>query len=398
MAGGQAHAQVTAPDNILSGNLIPINNASTRGVRVGGFLVSPGITVSSLYDDNIFLQKTGSTNDLLTSIKPGLAVQSNWNRHILYLGANANIGSYNTHSEKDFSDHGAIIAGQYELTEKTFLTASLTDKDHHATRGSEEDQNGGNTIDLSSVSQSLGFTRALSYWQFKILGKNEETRRETELDALAATDFVKRKAQSLSTTVSYVYMPLNELYIKNTLSQTAYHLINGTTEDSKKTDTQVGLNFDTTGLFSGSVYGGYLQRSNDFSLKGTNDPYLGGALSWRITPLTTLTALTTTTYSDPSLSAENGAKSTQYQISLKNSFTTRLDTTLTTGVYKNSYLATATASGRENEIYYTSLEADYRFSDNMGVRLGYDHKDKSSSLETDEYSSNKALLSLTYMH
>jgi len=357
------------------------------------------MALKETYDDNIFLTKNNAKADTLTTTIPALALQSNWDRHILFLGANAEKGSYRTHHEKNFSDHGLIASGQYDLTHGTFLTAALGEKQQHLSRGSEEDQAGADTIDFSTRSQTLGFTRALSTLQLKIFGKNEDTERLSEKNTLLANDYTKRHTQSLATTLSYVYMPHNEIFVSQILTRTRYDLTGGLNQDARSTDTQAGLNFDTTGLFKGSLYAGYLHRMADGgAANDRNHPYIGGTLDWNLTPLTTIGFSANTAYKEATLAANGGAVSHTYQASLKNSFTQRLQASFKAGLNQNDYAATLTSASRENTVYFTGIETAYKFSDNLGVKLGYDYKKRESTLDTENYTNNKALLSLTYMH
>jgi Uncharacterized protein conserved in bacteria len=111
-------AQSLVPDDVLLFRKRAVSDYLPVGIRAGGFLLSPGIGISSTYDDNIFRTPAGRQSDFITNVKPAFAAQSNWNRHSLFFGAECDFGFYGDHSDENYEDYGVILSGQYDFTEK----------------------------------------------------------------------------------------------------------------------------------------------------------------------------------------------------------------------------------------------------------------------------------------
>jgi len=55
------------------------------GIRSGGFMILPTISVSESYNDNILASESNTRDDLITDLEPAIIVKSDWNRHALKL-------------------------------------------------------------------------------------------------------------------------------------------------------------------------------------------------------------------------------------------------------------------------------------------------------------------------
>ena len=61
------------------------------GIRAGGFLIYPSLSVSEVYDDNVFAVDNNKDDDLITLIQPGVRAVSNFSRHRLGLTAGSEV-------------------------------------------------------------------------------------------------------------------------------------------------------------------------------------------------------------------------------------------------------------------------------------------------------------------
>ncbi|MGH6905908.1 MAG: outer membrane beta-barrel protein, partial [Geminicoccaceae bacterium] len=53
------------------------------GIRAGGFLIYPSLTVGSSYDTNVFATKDDTKDDFIFNFLPGFLVRSNFPRHAI---------------------------------------------------------------------------------------------------------------------------------------------------------------------------------------------------------------------------------------------------------------------------------------------------------------------------
>lgn len=76
-----------------------------HGARLGTFLLMPKLSVRESYDDNLYLDDSNPTADLITTISPRLLLRSAWQRHAVSLRAGAAKGIYGTSGDNNFLDY-----------------------------------------------------------------------------------------------------------------------------------------------------------------------------------------------------------------------------------------------------------------------------------------------------
>jgi hypothetical protein len=394
-AGAVALAQAVSPDDILNIRPRSVDDASSRGVPFGGFLISPGVEVSTLFDDNIFRTGDDRVFDVVTDVKPGLSVQSNWNRHSLFFGAEGDFGFYRDGSREDYVDYGYIASARYDIARETYLDMGFLRRRQHLGLGAVGDAGANQDGSFTTTTEEVGFTRALSYIQLKLFGRQEKAAYSWQG---GAAEYGERGTRSLDATLSLEYMPDNDLFISVTRDFAEYDLLGGGDRRAIGTDLRGGLHFDTGGLFGGSLFGGRMLRSyNDIS-KDSDHAYLGGALDWRATPLTTFSLAFDTAFLETTETGSAGALHTTRRLDARHSFTPFVSGDMSFGVDDDDYISSTSTAGRETRSYYAGAGVKYEITEGLGARLDYDYRQRVSEKVADEYENNRVLFSLTYMH
>src|SRR5262245_16215945 len=54
-----------------------------NGLRLGGFLLYPELSVQSVYDSNVFADENHTHDDVIFTATPAFRLQSDWNVHML---------------------------------------------------------------------------------------------------------------------------------------------------------------------------------------------------------------------------------------------------------------------------------------------------------------------------
>lgn len=392
-----AFAQSNSPDAALIPPTHHIDDNSTVGIRARGFLLTPGISVTSVYDDNVFLTKVNPVSDVMLNIKAAVGAQSNWNRHQLYFAAMSDKGTYNRYVRKNYTNYGAIVSGQYDIAKETYLTVDVARRKRDVGRGSIDDQDGLTSIDYETNTQNISFTRALSYIRLKLFGKNEKTEVVSGFDQMVTGDFIKKQDNSFGGTLSFEYLPHNDIFLTTAYTNIEIDLIGGTERQIDKRDVQLGWNFDTNSLYSGRVYIGRLYR--DYSdAESAKSMYYGGAFNWAVTPLTTVSFLLNRSYAEGTVSGRESVITTAKKIQLHHSLTTRLSGDVSGGFSDNDYSSSISASNVNNRQYLGNAGVNYQFSENANLRMGYDYRVRKSEVSTSNYKDNRISMSFSYMY
>lgn len=391
-------AQPQTPDDVMVVREQTVDYNSTLGIPFGGFILNTGISVDATADDNVFLSEHNRSYDFITVTKPAIGLQSNWNRHSLFLGGQAVRRDYLKFNERDSDEYGALLSGTYHITYGTYMDASASTRHRSLTRGTEEDLSGSTPIEYNTQSQTLGFTRALSYLRAKIAWMHNMTERSDDLSSAVTGDFIKRDKHSAEATLSYEYLLNNELYIKMNQGYISYDLFGGSHRELEKTDIKYGWNFSFWDMYSGGLHFGHLHSVYSHLPNDYDDPYMGANINWAFSPLTTFAASTGRTYSDGDVSANEKIMTDTTRLVATHQITPFLTGGLTGSISDNVYSTPSDTTRTSNRVYGVGVEAKYKFSDNLGVKLGYDYRERNSDVVNNDYTNNRIMFSVTYMH
>lgn len=368
------------------------------GIPVRSFLLNPGVEVLSTYDDNIFRSADNEVSDIVTSVKPSLSLQSDWNLHSLLLKMEGDFGTYHDGTRPDYKNYVAEMAARYDIAYGTDMGLRLIHDHHQTGLDTTDQQNQANTLSFDVDSQELTFQRALSYIRVKILGRNEVEKLSADNGLAGNSDYEERKTKFFQSTLSFEYMPQNDLFVETSYDMSDYTLLAGSTRKARGHDTRAGWHFDTNSLYSGGLFVGRLSQEYNDGTPTVTENYMGGSFTWDITKLTSLSlnfdrALSATTTINAA-----GVLHTTRTFRLQNSFTEFLTGRITGGVDDFDYIGTTPGTNRDTRVYYGGIGADYKMSDHMTARINYDYRERTSPRPSDEYKDNRFYISLGYKY
>lgn len=391
-------AQPRSTDEILSFAKHDIDFNSKVGIPIGGLFVTPGISYEAVFDDNIFLKKTNLTSDFISLYKPGFAVQTNWGRHEIYAGVQAVKRDYRKNNQKDSLDYGGILSGRYDITYKTYLDGFIKKTQSNLSRGSDEDVDGSAPIKYDGWSSRVGFTRELSYVQFKAAAFHDNTERKDSSATVVTGDFIKRDKNGVEATLTYEFYPKNNLFITTIFTNTDYNLVGNIDRNVNQGELKYGANFSYWDIYSGSIYFGHLKTDYSHLEESADDPFVGLALNWAPTKLTNVSLLMGRSYRDGNISANEKVVVDNTKLILTHQITNFIVGSITSGIADNSYEALSGGTLRENRIYSFGTDAKYSVSDNLSLKVGYDFRKRTADGINEDYKNNRILFSMTYMH
>jgi hypothetical protein len=394
-----AYAQAS-PDDVLAVTRYEPEDDQPIGIRAGNFIIKPGFEVVSIYDNNIFRTPSAAVKDWITDVKPGIGVQSNWNRHSVAFGALGDIGTYKNNSRLNYTDYGLMASGQYDITYETDLIASVTRDKRHEGVGSLTSVNGDKPVSYTKNAEQLQFNRTLGLIKLIVTGRNENVSLSNDTSGsgiLAADDLTERNDKSLSATLRFESMPGNNVFLTGTYDVSHYNIAGTGEASSKGSNIRSGIDYNNGGNLDGSIYGGYLLRSYSGGLNDTTDPYFGCTVNWNITHLTTLSLALDKTFNQSTVTGAAGIVQTSRKATLHQGFTTRVSGEFSLGLDDNDYIG-GTENNLQTKVKSASLSGLYQFSDKLGMRVGYTREDRDSDTVSARYTDNRFLISLVYMH
>lgn len=142
--------------------------------RLGAWLMTPILELNQIFDDNIFATPDDEIDDRITTIRPEVELESDWNRHQLLFEAGAEIGLYQDNGDEDYQDYDFRNRTQIDISHGTRLTADLSYAHEHTPRSSSENIGAAaEPVEFDRRTAKLGLDRSLGILTAGINGEIE---------------------------------------------------------------------------------------------------------------------------------------------------------------------------------------------------------------------------------
>lgn len=126
------------------------------GVRLGGFLLFPDLSVSESYNSNIFATDTNKRDDFITTIEPSLDLRSDWNNHALNFHADAPVVRHADETDENYTDYTLATNGRLDVARDLRLFGAAGYRVRHEERASPDNQGGAEPTEYSVTAASVG--------------------------------------------------------------------------------------------------------------------------------------------------------------------------------------------------------------------------------------------------
>jgi hypothetical protein len=130
------------------------------GVRIAPlqYMAYPEIGLTQQYESNVFRDPSGEQSDFITSVQPGIRLQSYWKNHQLNVSARGDIGRYADNNSEDYEDVWLGADGRLDIRRGTYLTGEAEHASLHEFRGSPNDLGGDAPPTFDRDTVTVGFT------------------------------------------------------------------------------------------------------------------------------------------------------------------------------------------------------------------------------------------------
>ncbi|HSA82235.1 MAG TPA: outer membrane beta-barrel protein, partial [Geminicoccaceae bacterium] len=258
------------------------------GIRAGAFLIFPSLTVSEVYNDNVFAVDNNKDDDLITVIQPEVRAESNWSRHRIGLTAGSEVAFHINEEDEDYQDFFVSGDGRLDITRQNFVDAELLFARDHRDRDDPEDEGDRDELtDIYRYGGELSFTQLFNRLNFRLTGRALRTAYTESEDA----DEDENVYDALLRTGFFVSPRINT-FIEgryNVEQRDRSEDFNGIERDSQGWGVSGGAEVDLTNLLVGEFSVGYRRQSfeeDDFDEEDGIGYNLD--LTWTPTLLTTV--------------------------------------------------------------------------------------------------------------
>jgi hypothetical protein len=294
LLGYGAHAQEPNPNVPVTGR--PRPDYDPLGIRAGGFLVFPSVTVDGAYNDNIFATNEDEESDFIFTFSPRIDVRSNFPRHSLNLTVGTDVGQFVDNTDENFWDYGTELTGRLDITRRNRLFGGVSYAHGHEERDDPEDP-GVDVVDepleFDEFGGTLGFEQDFNRLNFRVTG-TADRRDYDEDNPDTFEDARDRNLYGARLRTGYFISPrINAFveggYVREQRDSTDREETPPLKRDNNAYDVRVGTAIDITGLIFGEVSVGWgFQEFDESELDSEQDLVYGAGLTWNVTRLTSL--------------------------------------------------------------------------------------------------------------
>jgi hypothetical protein len=278
-----AHAQ--EPDPNVSVASRPRPAYDPLGIRAGGFLIFPSMTVGSSYNSNVFATNDDEKDDFIFNFLPQVDIRSNFPRHAISWTSEADIARYVSETDENYEDFGTALNGRLDITRDNRLTAGASFAREHESRDDPEDPGADvneEPLKYYEYGGDLGFQQDFNRLNFGLLGTFD--RRDYTDGDEGDRD---RNLFGGRLRTGYFISPRINAFLQGGFRREVRD--EDSSRDNNVYSAGVGTAIDFTGLLFGEAFAGWsLQEFDDDEFDSENGFTYGANLTWNPTRLTSL--------------------------------------------------------------------------------------------------------------
>jgi len=401
-AGGAAKEGGAAP---TPGQAVSAEDEAeaSSGFAAAGFRFFPQVSVTALYDTNIYgvngsvpVSKADprgpiqeETADSIGILSPSLAVRSDWDRHELNFNAGADLARYRDNGDEDYNDFWLNSDGRYDINENSNVFGGIGVRRDHEDRTSPEGAVGVEPVQYDSLDAHAGYARRLGQTVLRLGGTAQRLNYKNGVDAdgnVINNDDRDRDVYALGARLTYLQSPSIRPFVQGSAEARRYRDQRddyGNERDSDGYRAAAGVSFDSGAGLSGEVYGGVMyQDFDDPRFDSITRPDVGARVNWQATPTTRVRAsvdrsLEETTYWQFADGAPDFASSYLYsraEVLAEHRLTPRTTLSALASFGQAAYQGV----DRTDDLIGAGFGVEYKLTKNLRLQFDYRHYQRDS--------------------
>lgn len=368
------------------------------GVRLGGFLLFPDLSVSESYNSNIFATDTNKRDDFITTIEPSLDLRSDWNNHALNFHADAPVVRHADETDENYTDYTLATNGRLDVARDLRLFGAAGYRVRHEERASPDNQGGAEPTEYSVTAASVGVEKNFNRLSLRLDGKYELYQYQ-DVAAVGGGTIDQggrdREQKEVTLRTGYELAPLREIYLLTGFNTRDYDQSrdnNGFARSSDGYTLALGTKYDLTGVTAIDVFAGYRQQDYDDVRLDTVQGWTAGAkLIWNVTRLTTVTGTLSREVEETTISSASGYFATVAELRVDHELLRNLVLDASLAYEEDEFEGIA----REDEYYTGRVGAKYLINRNFSLSGGYRYRERASSQSGADFDENVVFVRLS---
>ncbi len=369
-----------------------------KGVRMGSFILNPGIELAYESNDNIFyLPNNFEISDNIMHTRPWLNLNSDWNRHQLSINAMADFGRYSDFGSENYDDWVVNLDGRFDVKRGSFLDYSAAYLNLHEDRSDPNGRGGIHPTEFDMTNYGVGYThtfnRLAATLDFRSSEFDYKNNINLEGEVLDNQDR-DRTQDHLGLRLAYELSDQNGVFfaiIGNDLDYDQKVDNQGYLRSSDGYELQLGASWDMTGLLVGDVYLAYFDQDyDDPRFNNVDGVRLGASLDWTPTELTNVNVRfangTQATTQEGSSGYLSSLYSVRIQHELLHNFLANARFSYTDNDYQNNDIP---GSLSKTKVTRAGVGLSYLLNRNVYFSGGYIYEKQNANLDRFNYRTNR---------
>jgi hypothetical protein len=369
------------------------------GIRAGSMILRPAIDVGGGYDTNAARSGVNRKGSAFHRTELELTGTSDWSRHQLDLGLRGSYTGYSSLANANRPEGDARLALRLDVTRDLTLDAILTERIDTESPSSVNLPGGATKrTPFYTTGAALGATQRFGRLSVALRGTLD---RSDYSDVESGGVNVSQKARNFTAyglrlrtgyEITPGITPFAEALIDRRIHDLAVDA-GGYARDSSGMTIRAGSSFELARNLTGEASAGYTFRAyEDARLAYLRAPAVDAALTWSISPLTTLNVRAQSEISETTIANSAGARVYRGTATLTHAFLRNFIATATLGFSRTDYDA---VTRRENSLT-SGLRLEYKFNRMLAVRGSYAFERLNVNNAGESYNSHTFMLGMRY--
>lgn len=367
------------------------------GVRMGTMTLRPALQVDGGYDTNATRSGTTRRSSAFYRTEGEVNATSDWSRHQLDLGLRGSYTGYTSVDNANRPEGDARIALRLDATRDLTVDAALTGRVDTESPTSVNLPGGiSSRTPYYTTGASLGATQRFGRLSLGLRGTLD---RLMYADAQSGGVSVSQESRNVTTyglrlRAGYEVTPGISPFVETGIDSRVHDLAadaGGYRRDSQGLTVRAGSTFELARTLTGEASLGYTFRAyEDARLAYLRAPVLDAALTWSISPLTTLNLRAQSEIAETTIANSAGALAYRGTATLTHAFLRNFTATATLGVGKTEY---DSVSRRETTLT-GGMRLEYKFNRLMALRGSYAFEKTTVNAPGESYNAHTFMLGM----
>lgn len=373
-----ADAQAQQPDDrrTVTERFRSIHRA--EGVPVGAMRLYPRLGLGLAWSDNVFANNTLESSDWASKLLTEVRLESISSYYSAEIGGRAEIARFDQFSSNDSEDIRFWISGDKDFRSSNLaLDADLADLAEPRTSVDAA----GAAVELTRY-QRIDLEGAYTYSPGRWIARLDSTYRNFDYeDTETLTGTVdngdrNRKILDFGIRFGYEMSELYGLFLEPRFTNVDYEQRvdnNGFERSSDGYEIRLGTSLNYSGVITGELFVGYLDRAfDDIAFGNVQGPSFGGEINWEVTRLTTVSLGASRTTDATTLAGASTTLNTRFIFGVDHEFRRNLVLQLDLEAANEEFEGIL----REDDILRLGLKAEYRVNPRLWLQAGYRYRER----------------------